>query len=189
LIKPRIVLLCLFAPNDVRDDYYRSFKNIDVRFGYRMAKSRRFPIAPVDYLRAHSFLWRFVGRVLERRQKRIWISPFRVLTKTKPRVAIQPTVRAVTMLRDYCENNGTILGIIMVRPRLGRSVLNEYLRAAFQKEGIEVLVLSDMDFEESDYFEGDNHWNESGHRKAARHLIPFVGSLLKHQLDSRPDST
>jgi hypothetical protein len=180
-IRPRVVLLCLFAPNDVRDDYERAYKNIDVRFGYRLSKSRPLPLAPIDFVRTHSFLWRFTRRQLERRERGIRISPFRVLARTKPRAVIKPTVNAAVMLRDYCEDNRIILGIVIIRPKLGRSMFNEHLKAAFEKEGIEVLDLADKDFDKTDYFEGDNHWNESGHKKAAQHVIRFVNSLLDEQ--------
>ncbi len=54
-VRPDGVVLCLFSENDVIGDYYKRYRNVEVRYGRRLRKNRWLPVAPVDYLRTHSY--------------------------------------------------------------------------------------------------------------------------------------
>lgn len=178
-LKPDIVILNLFAANDIMDDYYKKYLNIEVRYGYRLRKNRWMPLKPVDFLRTHSYLCMFIENNRNRREKRKTRLQFEALQKTSFQEVLQPSLNSIAKLRDYCEINNIVFGIVMIPSKSGRTPFDERLKVFFKEEKIAVMDLTSRDFGHQEYLSGDGHWNEKGHEKASQFLVPFVAGLLE----------
>jgi hypothetical protein len=182
-IKPDSIILNLFAENDVEGDYFKEYQNVDIIYGHRLRKDRWFGVEPIDYLRTHSYLWMLVKRVLNSRKGHGTAAEahFRTLLNTSPSEVMKPTFDAILKLRDYCESNHIIFGVVMIPPKSGATMFDEHLNTFFQDKKIAALDLGFKGFDKHDYFFEDGHWNESGHKKAAGFLIPFIAGLLEER--------
>jgi hypothetical protein len=67
---------------------------------------------------------------------------------------------------------------MIIPPPNGATRFDDHLLSALNDYGIDTLDLSKKEFNKQDYFQGDGHWNEDGHQKAARYLVLFAGSLI-----------
>jgi hypothetical protein len=178
-LKPNIVILGLYTQNDIFGDYYKGYHNIDVKFGYRLQKDRWLQIRPFDFLRTHSYLWMVIKKRLNLPKERDRRTKFKVLTKASLQEVIRPTLNAIVKLRDYCETNNIVFGVVMIPPKSGRTVFDKHLKVFFQAEEIAVLNLGTKSYGNQDYLSGDAHWNKKGHEKASQFLVPFVVKLLE----------
>lgn len=172
VMKPDVIILCLFLDNDIKEDYTGGYRNVEVKWGCRLSKDRRLPISAIDFLRTHSYLWMFVGQRrptenLKKPPEAILISDF-----------IRPTLDAVMRLCDYCQNNGIRLGIVLIPPRSGGTVFDAPFKEALIEKDLAILDFSENMAGSEGYFHIDGHWNEHGHERAANLLIPFTRSLL-----------
>jgi hypothetical protein len=181
-VKPDIIILSLYPNNDIEDDFVKGYKNINVEYGYRLRKDRILPVRSIDFIRTHSFLWMFI----ENRYGIIQPDPkykrFKKLSKSKPEKVVRPSLNALRELHDFCEQNNIQFGVIMIPTNSGPTIYDESIRAALNEYDIDVLDLSKKGFNNNDYIIGDGHWNENGHQKAARHLVPFVKQLKKSRI-------
>jgi hypothetical protein len=178
-LKPDIVILSLFAANDIEGDYYKRYLNYDIKYGYRLSNKRWLQIDSFDYLRTHSYLWMFIKSKLNWRLRDEKIRQFEAMLKISAQKVIQPTLNSIVKLRDHCEINNIDFGVVMIPPRSGKTVFDERLKTFFQVENIAILDLGTKGYSNKDYFQGDAHWNEKGHKKAAQYLVPFTVRLLE----------
>jgi hypothetical protein len=176
-VRPRLVVQCIFAWNDVPADSRARYRDVEVRFGLRLSKSRLLPLGPLDFVRTRSYLWRFVqgrmARVLSER-----VRPDGSGQDVAERV--QPTLGAILELRDHCRRNDILFGVVLIPPKqaLAGTTFDHHLHAVLGGRGVPVLNLGLKGFELSDYYGNDGHWNEHGHVRAARHIRPFIESLI-----------
>lgn len=181
IVKPEVIILCLFLTNDIEGDYYEDYKNIEVKWGYRLSKQRRLPIEPFDFFRTHSYAWMLLKKEIAKREKLIEKKSFRFqnLMETVPLdEIIQPTLEALRTLSWYSFSLNIKLGIVMIPESGGETTFNTAIKFAFEKDKIHVLDLHEMDFSVKDYFQRDGHWNEYGHQKAANYIGPFIEELV-----------
>lgn len=178
-LKPTLIVVAFYPGNDVKGDYFRDFENVEIRYGYRFRKDRRLPIAAVDFLRAHSYAW-ILWNTHQRRSRIERLSEtFDALARDSLEVVLQPTMNAFRMLHAYCKANNIALGVMII-PQLARPTpFDRPMKAFFEQEGIPYLDLNDKKIRRSDYFLNDAHWNEKGHKKAARYLARFCLKLLE----------
>lgn len=172
VMRPAVIILCLFLDNDIKDDYTGRYRNVEVKWGCCLSKDRRLPISAIDFLRAHSYLWIFVAHRLhtenlEKPPEVILISDF-----------MRPTLDAVMKLYDYCQNSGIRLGIVLIPPRSGGTVFDAPFKEGLMENDLAVLDLSGNMVGSEGYFHIDGHWNIHGHERAAELLIPFTRSIL-----------
>lgn len=178
---PDVVILWVFSGNDFAGDYNKKYLNIEVRHGYRLRKDRWLPIGPLDYLRTHSYLWMFLEDRRNTRQRQKERVLFRTDGKPSLQEFMQPTLTAIAKLRDYCEKNRIQYGVVMIPRRSGVDHFARSLKAFLREENIAVLDLDAKGYALGDYFKWDGHWNDNGHKKAARHLMPFVEKMLENR--------
>lgn len=179
-LKPDIVILGLYAANDIKGDYFKDYLNIDVKFGYRLRRDRWLQIRPLDFLRTHSYLWMFIDSRLNSFKRQDRQAHFRTVLNTSLQEVIRPTLNAIVNLREDCESKSIVFGIVMIPPRSGKTVFDERLKAFFQEEEkIPVLDLGSIGYSNQEYLPVDGHWNEKGHEKASQFLVPFVEGLLE----------
>lgn len=178
-VRPKVILLALFPDNDIQGDYLKDFKNIDVKFGYRLSKNRFSPIVPIDFLRTHSYLWLHTGAGrLDQIKEPQKLTKFNQLAKIQPEEVIIPTLNSLQMLSKYCEQFAISFAVVLIPPPKGSTIFDIPLKNYFEAEKIKVLDLTTKDFQRHDYFVGDGHWNEAGHTKAATHITPFIKTML-----------
>ena len=72
----------------------------------------------------------------------------------------------------------------MIHPPNGGSIFDDRLHSFLDALHIPTLDLGSADLTPDEYFRGDGHWNERGHQKAARHLVPFVEQLFETPVGS-----
>jgi len=178
-LKPNIVILGLFTHNDIFGDYYKGYHNIDVSFGYRLRKDRWLQLQPVDFLRTHSYVWMVVQNRLNAGKKRVRKKNFKVLTETSLQEIMRPTLNAIGALRDYCETNSIVFGVMMIPAKSGTTVFDDPVKDFLQKQDISVLDLTTKGYGDQDYLTGDGHWNKKGHEKTSKFLVPFIAALLE----------
>ena len=177
-LHPDIVILGLFAENDIRGDYYKGYLKVDVKCGYRLRKGRWLQTRSIDFLRTHSYLWMFIKHKQNLRRRDERQAQFEAALKQALQEVMQPTLSAIVKLRNYCEINSIVFGVVMIPPRRGKTVFDERLKVFVQEEMIDVLNLGSKGYGKQEYLSGDAHWNEKGHEKAARFVVPLVVRLL-----------
>jgi len=174
---PRMVVLFLFLGNDVEGDFLHDYRNIEVRYGYRLPKDRWLPWRPFDFLRTHLYIFLFVdGRLNERRTARIH-HDFETIAKQDPKEAMKPTLDALRGFQNLCDSRGIRFGVVIIPPGTAGMSFYHPLKRALQATKIPYLDLQEKNFRPRDRFRVDNHWNKSGHRKVAEYLVPFVREL------------
>jgi hypothetical protein len=171
-VKPAIIILSLFPNNDVIGDYYKDYENVEVRYGRRLSKGRWLPAAFVDFLRARSYSWMLLDISLNRKRVEGQRKAFLKFAKDSTALAMQPTLAALAGLRDYCRNNGVKFGVMLI-PAIGKSLFDAPLKQALNNDGISVLDLGQAKLGRKHYFRSDAHWNEEGHKRAAKHFVRF----------------
>ena len=177
-ISPQIIILFAFLFNDIKDDYHQGYKNVEVKYGYRLHNGRSLPGPVFDFLRTHSYLWMFIrGNVINKWFKNSRGIEFEKLAENETEKVMQPTFEALKTLKKYCMDKGIRLGIVLIPPSQGRTIFDVPFKYYLEVERISFLDLGNKGFTEHDYFQGDGHWNENGHRKAAKYLVPFVRYL------------
>ncbi len=177
--RPAAIVVTSYPENDIQDDFLKGYKNIDVRYGYRLAKDRLLPVAPVDFLRTHSYAWLYIdGRILAPWRHRRKMADFERLIAQAPKDAAQATLNALRRLRDFTAATGIKFGVMIIPSSRGERFLNGYLRDALIAESISFLDLHGKMFEKEDYFSRDGHWNARGHARAAKYLADFVIDLV-----------
>jgi hypothetical protein len=182
-LTPDIVILGIFAENDIMGDYFEEYLDYDVKYGYRLRKDRCLKIMAFDFLRTHSYLWMLIeGRwnALKRKKK---YKQFKAVKKTSIQKVIQPTLNTIKKFRDYCDINDIIFGVMMIPPKSGGTIFDEPLRTFLQKERIALLDLGSKGYGDQEYITGDGHWNKKGHEKTSQFLVSFVMGLLEKKED------
>ncbi len=181
-IGPQAMILCANLFNDVRDDYHGGFMQVEVVRGYRLYRDRRLPGFPMDLIRTHSFLLRFLSRPsLAQWFPRERRHGFEARAQSDPRRVMEPTFAALEDLLELSRSEGIALGIVLIPPRSGTTRFDTPFVDWLATKQIPVLDLGESGFTEDDYFRGDGHWNERGHRKAAGFLGPFARALLREK--------
>jgi len=178
-LKPAAIVLTFFPRNDVVGDYFAEYKNVEVKYGMLLRPQRPLPFAGFDYLRTHSYAGMIMNASLDRQGMEEREKRFFRLGKDSTEQVLQPTLAALTMLRDYCQDNGVEFGVMMIPSATGKIVFDDQLRSFFQEKKIRLLDLGEKKFGRKNYFPGDGNWNEDGHRRAARFLTPFCLKLLE----------
>jgi lysophospholipase L1-like esterase len=181
--RPTRVVIFVFLGNDVEGDFIADFKRTDVRRGYRLLKERWLPWAPFDDLRTHSYLCLFAEQQLDRRRYVRLHREFLALAERQPVRAFEPTLAALRRLRARCDEDGVRLGVVLIPPRKTGRLFQRLAKRTLRDDGIPFLDLERLGLVEQDYFVGDGHWNDAGHRKVARLLEGFVlGDLATEAL-------
>ncbi len=181
--RPRAVLQFLFAGNDFSDDYYRRWRNVELVGGWRMSRDRPMPWPPVDWLRAHSRLWQWWWGHEQRGGQWHWSNEFSMAAYDPANVPglVRNTREAYERLAELCRSQGIALGVVMIPSRRAENWPEDRLLDALTADlatlDIPSLRLAPEDFTDMDFFPGDGHWNERGHRKAAARVVPFVVGL------------
>jgi len=182
--KPAGVFLCMFPTNDVEDDYFAEYKNIDIRYGYRLKKDRHLPYSFFDYFRTHSFLWMFLESQWNQRQIKIQHNRFTKLARQNYATAIGPTMSALRDFREKCDQKKIVFAIVVLPSGQGAGrIFHDPVMAELKKENFLFLDLEDKGFNESDRFAVDGHWNEQGHKKAASFIAPFIEEKIGSPLN------
>ncbi len=176
-IKSQIIVLCAFLSNDIKDDYYQGYENVEVKYGYRLYKGRILPGSIFDFIRTHSYLWMYVAEKKSKLLRGSRNNEFEKVTTNKAEKVMQPTFKALKLLNEYCKNNGIRLGVVMIPSREGTTIFDFPFKTWLRAKSIPVLDLREKGFTMHDYYIGDGHWNEHGHRKCASYLVPFVNNL------------
>jgi hypothetical protein len=177
--KPQMVALCLFLDNDIEADYRQTFRNIEIKDGYRLPGDRWCPGGSVDFFRTRSYLWMFTEhKVKSHSFFRKAHFRFQRLAGENPEEAIQPTVKALTRFAHYCESRNIRFGIVLLPYYAAGRIFYDPMLAALESGAIPYVdLVQSANFDEGDRFSIDNHWNASGHQKAASHLLAFVKQL------------
>jgi len=181
MFDPQVILLSIFLGNDFENDYYRTnYENVEVKYGFRVARDRWPRGAFFDYLRTHSYLWLLVRRIIGRAEFRVRYGEFMQLAKDDPGAASEHTIEAVRQLARHCRERDIVLGVMVIpgKKDWGKALYRRLLDA-LEEEHIPCLDLSVVPFDDSDRFKSDEHWNENGHQKALERLIPFCRELAK----------
>ena len=100
-LEPEVILLCLYAQNDIRGDYEKRYRNIDVAYGYRLPKDRRFPGPTVDFFRTHSYLWKLTSGRFNQHSARSAAASFFERAQARTEEVMQPSLRALRRLHDF----------------------------------------------------------------------------------------
>jgi hypothetical protein len=176
-LTPDIVVLCAFLSNDIRDDY-RGFENVTVKNGYRTYGTSRGSNALTDFLYSRSYLYRFTSsRVKKILRNHPDFHPGSTLTQSTEET-MAPTLEGLLSFKGYLKRRNIRFGVFLVPSRRGETAFDMPLKVWLQEQDIPVLDGMAQDFDEGDYFIGDDHWNAQGHRKAAAHLSHFVSDSL-----------
>ncbi|NUO78607.1 hypothetical protein HUU05_00900 [candidate division KSB1 bacterium] len=178
-VKPSIIVLSLYPNNDIIGDYYKDYENVEVRHGHRLAKDRWLPIGVFDFVRSRSYAWMLLNVSLSRKRVEEQRKAFLRFAKDSTALAMQPTLTALAELHGFCRDNGIKLGVMLL-PSAGKSLFDAPLKQALNDEGIPVLDLGERKFGRKNYFQGDAHWNENGHQKAAKYFVSFCQDLQKN---------
>jgi lysophospholipase L1-like esterase len=171
---PRRIVIFVFLGNDVEGDFIADFARTDVRRGFRLLKERWLPVPPVDFLRTRSYLCLYAQQLLDRQRYVRLHREFLALAESQPASAFAPTLAALRRLRARCDEHGIQLGVVLVQPKKTGRLFYRLAKRALREDGIPFLDLERAGFSEEDYFVGDGHWDEDGHRKVARQLTAFV---------------
>lgn len=185
-VEPAMIIVCLYPSNDVSGDYYKDYQDVEVRYGYRLSKTRWLPIPAVDFLRTHLYSWHIVNTTFKRARMKKLSKALENLAKVNMERALQPTVDALTMLHDYCQEKNIKLGIMMIPSEQSKTTFDDPLKSFLNQKGIPVLDLSKKDFRREDCFPHDIHWNVRGHEKAAQYLAPFCLELFNQEKTNEP---
>ena len=177
--RPNLIILCLFPDNDFEGDYLKDYKNVDVRYGYRLKKNRFLRVMPVDFLRTHSYLWLLVQDQLDARRGRKIRSVFRKKTKQNPLQVMESTFAALIEFKHECAKQNIGIAIVLIPSKKIGQPFVEPLRNKLTSIQIPFLDLNLKNFDETDVFHVDGHWNERGHRKAAPYIAAFIESQLE----------
>ena len=177
-VNPDIVIVGLYTNNDIFGDYYKRYKNADVRFGYRLSKDRLFKIAPIDFLRTHSYVWMRINGVIPNSEQKKIYREFKRISEKETQRAIQPTLDSLVKLNDYCKANNIVFGVLMIPPKYGSTRFDSYIKTSLSGKKINLMDLSTKQYTTQDYFIGDGHWNVKGHQKAVPHVEMFIEKLL-----------
>lgn len=177
--QPTAIVINVFPKNDIAGDFLKGYENIDVRYGYKLAKDRWLPLLPADYLRTHSYTFKYIqGRIVNPWMKKFRRKYFREQILKDPKGTVKPTLDALRRLKEYSVTSGIKLGVMLIPNKSGKWLVNGHLRDMLIKEAIPFLDLHGKMFAKEDYFSGDGHWNKNGHEKAAAHLSTFVKDFV-----------
>ena len=179
-VRPDAVVVCLFTENDVIGDYYKRYRNVEVVYGRRLRKDRWLALAPVDYLRTHSYVWMFVEHRFRRQARDRGVAEYQRLAVFHTREFVQPTLDALSGFSEFCRQCGIKFGVVMI-PSTGNAPFDPPLKRAFREAGIPYIHLPEAGLGVEHRFQGDAHWNERGHREAAKYIAPFCLRLLRDE--------
>ncbi len=183
--RPDAIVINVFPGNDIKNDFLKKYKNIEVRYGYRLPKDRLLPLLPFDFLRTHSYIWLRLSideRIANWRSPRMGsrrMKHFEDLITKDPKAAVQPTLDALWRLKEFCAAVGIKLGVMLIPTKKGKQVADGHLRDALVKEAIPFLDLHGKLSAKEDYYSGDGHLNKHGHEKAAAFLATFVKNSIR----------
>lgn len=175
---PKMVILAVYAGNDVYGDNHKGYRHTEVRYGYRLSKHRWFAFWPFDFLRTHSYLWLLIDGKLNQARNVQRRAIFNATANSHPEDALQPTLEAIGGLHEFCLGRAIIFGVMMIPDKGGETPFDDPLRSYFRERGIPLLDLVAAEHREGDFLPKDGHWNPSGHERAARYLVPFIQGLL-----------
>jgi len=171
--KPDMVLLALFPDNDIRSDYFRDYENIDVLHGELMRRDRPIKNPVTDFFRAHSYIWIMIESSIDRKSRRKKYKAFRKMSQGSPPRIVNPTLKSIGLLHNYCRDRNILFGVVMIPPKRGGSPYDGQLVSYFNSRGIPFLKIPTMS-RRKHYLKKDGHWNEAGHRKAFTLILPFI---------------
>ena len=175
---PELILLCPYLFNDIEDDYYQGYRNVQVGYGYRLYPGRFLASPAADYLRPHSYLWMLSGGVRDQLRRSDRDEKATELAKSDPNEMMGPTLAAVQELRAFAEARDIHVGVILIPARSGPTPFDAPFLTHLRSLRIPALDLNGTVSSPNDYFEGDGHWNETGHEKAAAAISSFVEGIL-----------
>jgi hypothetical protein len=144
-LDPAAIILCVCTENDVLGDYDESYKNVDVKYGCRLPKDRWLPIAPLDYLRTHSYLWMAVARAARKQGREERIPEYQRQAVFETRKLLVPTLAALTGFNDYCNRRGIRFGVVMIPPS-ERVPFDAPLKRSLKRAGIPSVDLAEKGF-------------------------------------------
>ncbi len=177
-VKPAIIVLSLYPNNDILGDYYKDYENVEVRYGHRLAKDRWLPLGILDFVRSRSYAWMLLEVSAKRKRIEEQRKAFQKLAQDSTALVMQPTLNTLATLHAFCRDNGIKLGVMLI-PSGGKALFDAALKQALNDFGIPVLDLGERKFGRKNYFQGDAHWNENGHEKAAQYFVAFCQDLKK----------
>ena len=172
--QPGLVILCLFMDNDIEGNYLRDYQNVEVRYGLRLKKNRILRGTAFDYLRTHVYVWRYLDGIWNRRRSNKVHFKFKKLVRKNPEKAIQPSITALKMIQRECDLKGIPLGFVIISSETSEKLFGTSFRRELSTLRVPTLDLPHTDFGKEDTFKTDQHWNEQGHSKAAKHVGEFV---------------
>ena len=176
-VQPNVIILCICTENDVIDDYRRRYMNVEVWHGYRLRKDRWLPIAPVDYLRTHSFVWMCAARAIRKNKQDESTSEYQELALLRTKELLQPTREAIREFAGFCAQRRIKLGVLMIPPDK-QTPVEAGLRRTLERTGIPFVDLARRGFGPQHCFRGDAHWNKRGHREAAEYVATLGLQLV-----------
>jgi len=183
-LRPKVIVLHMFlgeTGSDFKDDYLQNYKKIDIKYGYKLRKDRWFRVPPVDYLRAHSYLWRNLGfKILLMNTKKI-MDQFSEIAEKNPELVAENTFRSLDKLKAYCRENSIRFGVVIIAEKDARHSFYPILLNYLESQKITYLNLNENGFDLDDFFKIDLHWNPKGHQKAVHYIAPFIQNLINHQ--------
>lgn len=175
--EPDLVVSALFPLNDVEADFNNRHERVEVVGGYRLYRDRYLATPWVDWIRTNSVGWVLAERQVTNRRGRAGVEAFAAAAKADRNAVIQPSLAALDRLGEASNASEFEYGVVLIPPGSQGSPFDRPLMQAFRERGLPAMNLARMGFASEHYFDGDGHWNERGHAKAAGHLTTFIKRL------------
>lgn len=175
---PVLIILALFAENDVRGDFFKEYKNVEVKYGTLLKKDRVFKNPISDFFRTHSYLWILIESGINRRKKNEKFTWFKSKANKSTESVLKPTLKSLSRMNQYCKTNNALFSVMMIPPKRGRTVFDERIKKFLMSENIPFLNITSLK-KRVHYLKKDGHWNDKGHKKSSDMLYNFIIKLLQ----------
>ncbi|MDG2308463.1 MAG: hypothetical protein P8R42_28120 [Candidatus Binatia bacterium] len=177
--EPDLVVTALFPLNDIEADFNRRHERVEVVGGYRLYRDRLLATPWVDWIRTNSVGWVLAERQLAQRRGRAGLEAFASAAKADRNTVIQPSLAAIDRLSEASNASQIEYGVVLIPPGSRGSPFDRPLMRSLRERNLPAVNLARMHFGSGHYFEGDGHWNERGHAKAATHFADFIKRLSR----------